>query len=263
MNRPSAPCVLAIGGMDPSCGAGILADVRTLDAFGVVPLAVTTAITVQAGKGVRAVHPVAAARVRAQLMELLGTFALAAVKVGQVPGPACARMLAEVLEHRAGHAPLVLDPVLRASGGGRLASPAAARAIVRHLVPRAALVTVNLDEAEALTGLRVRTADAMSVAARAIAAHGAAAVVIKGGHLRGPPLDLLLHRGRERRLGGKRLRGSMHGTGCAFASAAAASLACGASMEEAVAAARDHVRALLAAAVDSRGVRLRPPAPMR
>ena len=250
--------MLAIGGFDPSCGAGVGADVRTLEMYSVAPLAVVTALTVQAGAGVRRVHAASAAVIGAQLDELLAHFPVAAVKIGQIPSAAAARAVEQRL--RTLDAAIVIDPVLVASGGGRLASGTAERAIARLLVPAAALLTVNLDEARALTGRRVASIEDMTRAAEALASRGAAAVVVKGGHLDGDPVDVLWHRGRARVFRSRRLAGSMHGTGCAFASAAAAMLAAGATIDEAVIEARAHVRRLLRSAMAVGKVRLRSPA---
>jgi len=251
------PFVLAIGGFDPSCGAGVGADLRTLDSYGVAPLAVVTALTIQAGLGVRRVQAVSAAVVDEQLAELLAHFTVAAVKIGQVPSAAIARLLRRRLADLG--APVVLDPVLRASGGVRLADAAAAAAIARHLVPAATLLTVNLDEARVLTGRRVSSLGDMRAAAQTLAECGAAGVVVKGGHLGGDPIDVLWHRGRVRELRAARLAGSMHGTGCAFASAAAAMLARDATIDEAVVEARAHVRRLLRTAMPVGKARLRAP----
>lgn len=254
---PRVPFVLAIGGFDPSCGAGVAADVRTLEHYRVGSLAVVTALTIQAGRGVRRVHATAPTVVGAQIDELLAQFQVAAVKIGQIPSTATAR----VVQRRARElgAAVVLDPVLVASGGGRLATRDAEAAIAGLLIPMATLLTVNLDEARALSGRRVRNIDDMREAASALAARGATAVVVKGGHLEDDPVDVLWHRGRTRLLRAKRLAGSMHGTGCAFASAAAAMLAAGATIEEAVIEARSHVRALLRSAIAVGAVRLRSP----
>ncbi|MBI5503393.1 MAG: hydroxymethylpyrimidine/phosphomethylpyrimidine kinase [Deltaproteobacteria bacterium] len=258
MIRTPIPFVLAIGGFDPSCGAGVGADVRTFDCYGVAPLAVVTALTIQAGTGVKRVHATAAAVVEAQLAELLAHFAIAAVKIGQIPSAATARLLRRRLVELG--APVVLDPVLRASGGGRLASDAAEQAIARSLVPVATLLTVNLDEARVLAGRRVRSLHDMHEAAAMLAERGARAVLVKGGHMQGDPVDVLWHRGRVRELRGRRLTGSMHGTGCALASAAAAMLAGGATIEEAVVEARAHVRRLISGALVAGKARLRSPA---
>ncbi len=245
--------VVAMGGFDPSCGAGVAADVRTLEAFGVVPAAVATSITVQAGRRLVSHTPVAARLIVGQLEELLAELPVAVVKTGQLPTAAAVRAVALVLSKR--DLPLVVDPVATASGGGRLASAAAVTEARRRLVPLATVVTVNLAEASAMSGLRVRDDATMVEAAERIAGLGAGAVVVKGGHLSSAPVDVLWEAGRVTRFRGRRIRPTakrdtgMHGTGCAFASAVAAGLAHGSTIEAAVAAAREHVRELLRGAV--------------
>ncbi len=236
----------------------MVADVRSIEAMGAMPLAVVTAITVQSGSGVRSYSAVPRARVIAQLDELLRRLPVAAVKIGQVPTAAMATALARRLE-RAG-LPVVLDPVLRASGGGSLAGRGVATAIARSLLPLSTLVTVNLAEASVFTGRQVTSISGMRRAALELGARGAAAVLVKGGHLDGDPVDLLVAGGAESRLRASRLPGSMHGTGCALASAAAARLACGDDLETAVRVAREHVRRLLRGAIKIGGGRLRMPA---
>jgi hydroxymethylpyrimidine/phosphomethylpyrimidine kinase len=223
--RAAPPVVVAIGGFDPSCGAGVVADARSIEAMAAVPSAVVTALTVQSGSGVHAVFPVPVSRVLAQFDELLAAWPVAAVKIGQVPTAALARALARRLKGLA--IPVVLDPVRRASGGGSLVARGAGPAVLTALLPVVSLVTVNLDEAAAATGRPVRTQAAMSRAAAALEGRGAQAVLVKGGHLDGDPLDLLRQGGRETWMRGRRLAGAMHGTGCALASATAARLAFG------------------------------------
>ena len=254
---PVPPFVVAIGGLDPSCGAGIVADARSIEAMGAMPLVVATSLTVQSGSGVRGFTPVAAAQVLAQLDELLANLPVAAVKIGQVPTAA----VAEALAKRLGEVGLtmVLDPVLRASGGGDLADEAASLATLRLLLPLARLVTVNLDEASVFTGRRVQDLDAMAKAAEELAGHGARAVLVKGGHLEGDPADLLRDGREVTVLRADRIEGRVHGSGCALASAIAARLARGDNLATAVAMARHHVRELLAYAVVAGAARLRPP----
>lgn len=251
------PAVLAIGGFDPSCGAGIVADARSIEAMGAIPLAVATALTVQSGTGVRSYHAIPASRVLAQIDEILANIRVDVVKLGQLPTAAIVRALARRLGRAA--VPVVLDPVLEASGGGRLASAGAARAIERWLVPNVTLLTVNLAEAAALTGRSVAGVAAMQRAAIELRARGARAVLVKGGHLRGEPVDVLGADDGIVMLRGTRLAGSMHGTGCALASAAAARLACGDDIERAVRQAREHVRRLLRSAIPAGRARLRSP----
>lgn len=259
MRRSSAvPVVVAIGGFDPSCGAGVVADARSIEAMGALPMAVVTAFTIQSGTGLRGYAPVRAGAVVEALDEIWSAVPVAAVKLGQLPTAGVVAALARRFA-AAPTVPVVLDPVGRASGGGALVSPAAAAASKRRLLPIAALVTVNLAEAGAIVGRRVASVDAMRRAAAEIEALGSRAVLVKGGHLAGDPVDVLRAGGREKVLRARRLRGSMHGTGCALAAAAAARIACGDSVEDAVAAARGHVRELVASCVAAGRARLRRP----
>ncbi|MFN2424927.1 MAG: hydroxymethylpyrimidine/phosphomethylpyrimidine kinase [Candidatus Binatia bacterium] len=257
MSARRRPFVVAIGGFDPSCGAGVVADVRSIEAMGAMPAAVVTAITIQSGTGVRGYAPVPAARVLAQLDELLERLPVAAVKIGQVPSVAVARALARRLADTG--LLVVLDPVLVASGGGSLAARGVAGAVLAGLVPLSALVTVNLAEAAVLCGRPVKSIAGMRDAAARIEERGARAVLVKGGHLRGDPVDVLREGGKDLLLRSRRIQGSMHGTGCALASAVAARLACGDDLDKAVRGARDHVRRLLRGAVKAGAGRLRAP----
>ncbi|MFT4572489.1 MAG: hydroxymethylpyrimidine kinase/phosphomethylpyrimidine kinase [Hyphomicrobiaceae bacterium] len=252
------PLVVAAGGLDPSAGAGILADVRTLEACGVQPCAVATAITVQSGRGLVSSKPVAASLVGQQIDEIVAKLGCRWIKVGQVPTERCAQVLAASIRRH--DLNLVLDPVVKASGGGALASTAAVRATVRQLLPLARVLTVNLAEAATLAGCRVSDRSGMEKAARRLLALGAVSVVVKGGHLRGQPVDLLVVADQPLRwLASRRIGGhgaGMHGTGCAYASALAANLATGAELETAARAASKHVRELLKTARDFGGGRV-------
>jgi len=269
VNARRPPFVVAIGGFDPSCGAGVVADARSIEAMGAMPLAVVTAVTIQSGGGVRGYSALPAPRVIAQLDELLARLPVAAVKIGQIPSAAVARALARRL--RKTTLPVVLDPVLVASGGGSLVGAGVPAAVFASLVPLSSLVTVNLAEAAAFCGRRVSSLAGMRDAAAEIEGCGAGAVLVKGGHLPGDPVDVLRVGGKDILLRSRRIRssrgvgtprgiGSMHGTGCALASAVAARLACGDDLENAVRSARDHVRSLIRGAVKAGRGRLRAPA---
>ena len=256
--RSDPPVVLCIGGLDPGGGAGIVADVRTVAAQGGMPAAVATALTVQSGRGVVRSENVSPQLITEQLEEVLSRLPVAAVKIGQIPTAAAARAVAAALADR--HLIVVLDPLRRAAAGGRLCTPAGAIAVERHLFPLADLLTVNLDEARVLTGRVVRDEEGMAEAARNLSDRGPTAVVVKGGHLPSAPVDVLYWPAGLRRYRGVRIGGrgpSMHGTGCAFASAAAVALADGAVPAQAVATARSHVRKLLRTAVRYGPTRLR------
>jgi hydroxymethylpyrimidine/phosphomethylpyrimidine kinase len=259
-SRRSKPAVaLAIGGLDPSASAGILADVRTFESFGVLPLAVATALTVQSGAGCQRSVSVRADLVIEQIDELLKVLRPRVFKIGQMPSARLATLLAQRIDDCG--ATVVLDPVDRASGGGQLVSASAFAAMRRLLIPRCAVLTVNLDEASRLVGDAVTDLDAMKDAAHDLIGLGARSVVVKGGHLRGEPADVFVTAdGAVRVFRGARLRGKgrlgLHGSGCAFAAAVAASLALGREPSRSVSDARRHVRTLLRSGVRFPGSRL-------
>jgi hydroxymethylpyrimidine kinase/phosphomethylpyrimidine kinase len=258
--RRRVPTVLVVAGSDPTGGAGLQADLKTLEWFGVASAAAVSAITIQTATRVRASHPVPAPTLQAQLAAVAASISPRVIKCGLLASAANVEVVADFTARRR-HCALVVDPVTAASGrGARLSRKDLAQALVERLFPLASVVTVNLPEASNLCGARVTDEAAMADAARAIADMGPHAVVIKGGHLRGPPVDVLYCGGRLRRFPGVRAPATMHGTGCAFASALAAGLALGFGVARAVEDAGAHVRALIAASQRTRdGGRLRAP----
>jgi len=246
-------CVLVIAGLDPSGGAGILADARVAAEHGVRAVGVVTATTVQDTHGVRSATPLAPDEVEEALAVLLSDVEVDAVKIGMLgdvrTAEACARALA------ATRAPVVWDPVLMPSRGGvplLYGDPARA---ARALLPEARLVTPNLAEAEALTGLRIADEAGMRAAASAI---GAPAVLVKGGHLAGAlAVDLLRDGDAFTRFEAPRVdAGPLHGTGCVLATAIACSLAIGKPLPAAVSDAKVYLGGKLAALVaPGRGAR--------
>ncbi|MFN8545550.1 MAG: bifunctional hydroxymethylpyrimidine kinase/phosphomethylpyrimidine kinase [Candidatus Binatia bacterium] len=241
------PVALTIAGSDPSGGAGLQADLKTFHAFGVYGASVVTVLTVQNTCEVRAVRALDAVFVVAQLVAVLDDLPVAAAKTGLLGDAAQVAALAECLRARPLPA-LVVDPVLVATAGQSLTAGDTARALREHLVPLASLVTPNLAEAEALTGRAVQDVAAMRDAARRLADLGARAVLVKGGHLPGAPVDVLLADGACHDLEGRRVgAASTHGTGCTLAAAITAGLAAGAPLADAIARARRYVTAALAA----------------
>lgn len=235
MSRRPPPRVLVAAGLDPSGGAGLVADLEALAAVGASGWAVATALTAQGPKGARAFEPVGEAMLLAQLDALLaGRERPRAIKTGMLGSAAVAAALAARFASRdLVRAPLVVDPVLAASSGAALFDDGglgAAVALVPLLV-RARLVTPNLPELEALTRCDVSTDDAAIAAARTLPCR---AVLVKGGHRRGAPVDLLIEGRKVTRLEGRRRAGSARGTGCRLASAIAGLLAHGTTLEEAV-----------------------------
>jgi len=251
-----APCVLAVGGLDPGGGAGILADARAIVAAGAFPCAVVAVQTIQSTRGLARAEPVDARLWRAQAVRVLDDQRVRALKLGALGSVANVRAAAKLLASRP-KIPAVVDPVmLPTSGAARLLDASALGAVKRALVPRAALVTANAREAEALTGLRVRNAEDAGVAARAIVALGARAALVKGGHLEDArAIDVLVVGRRTILLAAPRLplRRPVHGGGCVLASLVAARLALGDGVIAAVRFAKRAHHALLARAIDAGG----------
>jgi hydroxymethylpyrimidine/phosphomethylpyrimidine kinase len=249
--------VLSIAGSDPSGGAGIQADLKTFQAFGVYGAAVLTSLTAQNTTGVRARHDVPAAFVAAQLDAVLDDFAIAAAKSGLLPDASVVDVVVERFA-RPGAPPLVVDPVLVATSGDALTGPSALAAIRDRLLPIACVVTPNLSEVEALTGRRVTTVAAMRDAAVALLERGPRAVLVKGGHLPDRACDVLATAEGVVELDGPRHAvGPTHGTGCALSAAIAAEIALGLPMLDAVRSAKDYVgRAIGASVARGRGSRV-------
>ena len=237
--------VLVIAGTDPGGGAGLARDLRTLAELDVRALCAVTAVTAQSDDRVLGIHVVPAAMVHAQIAAAFATGRVAAVKIGMLATADLVQAVAAALRPHPS-VPIVLDPVLAASSGTALLDSAGPEAL-RAFLPQASLLTPNLAEAAQLLGVEPATSEAQMLAqAHALRALGARAVLIKGGHGAGPEaVDLLLSAQGMERLATARLDASCRGTGCALASAAAASLAAGAALEFACRRAKDYVTALL------------------
>lgn len=252
-----------IAGSDSSGGAGLTRDVRTLSSFATPALCALTAVTAQSDREVRAVHPMPPELVRAQIAAALATSRVGAVKIGMLATAAIALAVAESLPPRE-RLPVVLDPVLRSSSGGVLLDADGRRVLVADLLPRATLVTPNVDElAELLGTAPAQTEEARAEQARRLLALGPAAVLAKGGHAAGEEaVDLLLGAHQPlRRLASPRSTRSLRGTGCALASAIAAGLAAGRTLEDACTRAKQHLAELFQEAdAAATRARSRPPA---
>jgi hydroxymethylpyrimidine/phosphomethylpyrimidine kinase len=245
--RNGPPAVLTIAGSDSGGGAGIQADLRTFAAHGVHGLCVITAVTAQNTRIVAAIETMPPRIVEAQLDAVFSDFEIRAVKIGMLATPAIVRAVAGALTKRP-HVPVVLDPVLVATTGGRLSTANLAPALRRHLLKRADLVTPNVPEAESLLDRRLRTADDLASAADDLIGLGARAVLLKGGHLAGRRVrDLLaLADGTRRTFEHARIDAEGHGTGCTLSAAIAANLALGDSMEAAIERAIEYVHRAMA-----------------
>ncbi len=242
------PVVLTIAGFDPCSGAGVTADIKTIAAHGCYGVACITALTVQSTVSVRRVEVVDAKLVAETLTELVSDLAIAAVHIGMLGSGQVARSVAGFLgEHKLPN--VVLDPILKSSSGTALIDAEGVGVLIEELLRLSAVVTPNIEEASALTGLAVTDPEQMRAAARRLHEMGASAVVVTGGHLE-KAIDLLsftTKRGIEQELfKSARLRSnSTHGTGCAFATSVACHLAMGRGLPEAVLLAKAYVAAAI------------------
>lgn len=241
------PVALTIAGSDPSGGAGIQADLKTFHRFGVYGEAVITLITVQNTTRVSRVETLPAALVAEQIEAAVEDIPPMAAKTGALGS---AEVVEAVARAAAGFRfPLVVDPVMISKHGIPLLPDAAARALRERLLPLAALITPNLPEAEALTGMPVRDLKEMRLAAQRIYAMGARAVLVKGGHLEGCATDLLFDGAEWIEFPAPRVQTRhTHGAGCTYSAAIAAGLARGLGLGEAVARAKAFMRAAIASA---------------
>jgi hydroxymethylpyrimidine/phosphomethylpyrimidine kinase len=229
------PIVLTVAGSDPSGGAGLQADLKTIHQHGCYGAGVPTLLTVQSTGGVAGVELLSAESVGAQLRCLLDDVKPAAAKAGALGSPEVAELLGAIMEETP--FPWVVDPVWRPSRGRPISRGSIVEAYKGSVIPRAALVTPNAQEASLLAEMPVRSLDDAEEASERIAALGAGAVLIKGGHLEGDDrgTDLLRHDGGVTRLAANRVvPGRFHGTGCALSAAIASRLAHGDELASAV-----------------------------
>jgi hydroxymethylpyrimidine kinase/phosphomethylpyrimidine kinase len=235
------PIVLTIAGFDPSAGAGIAADLKTFSAHNCYGIAALTALTVQSTQGVKAVHVIPAAELRAQLDALFEDIKISTIKIGMLGHRGNGVVVAEFLD-RANATNVVLDPVVKPTAGeADLLDAGGVKFLAEELLKRATVVTPNIAEAEMLSGVTIRDYAEMEAAARKIVERGAKAVVVKGGHME-KAVDLLFDGAEALSLGGEHVKSeNTHGSGCTFASAIAAQLACGRPLRDAVLLAKAYV----------------------
>jgi hydroxymethylpyrimidine/phosphomethylpyrimidine kinase len=243
------PVVLTIAGFDPSSGAGVTADVKTIAAHGCYGVACVTALTVQSTAGVRRVEAVSAELVSETLEELSSDIKISAVHLGMLGSGKVARAVSDFLAESA-IPNIVLDPIIKSSSGADLLDASGLRLLIERLLPLATVVTPNVEEAAVMTGLPVTNLEQMRLAATKLRAMGAASVVITGGHLE-KAIDLLSfasRRGSEQEVfkSDRQASTSTHGTGCAFATAMSCHLARGRGLPEAVLLAKAYVSAAIA-----------------
>ena len=242
--------VLIVAGSDSGGGAGIQADIKAVTALGAFAATAITALTAQNTLGVHGVHPVPLDFVRQQIQVVAQDIGADAIKTGMLGDSATIACVCDALADFAPGVPLVLDPVMVAKGGHSLLAAEAVATLRQRLLPRAAVATPNLPEAEALTGMRIATVADMRAAAHVLLDLGVPAVLLKGGHLPGDTLvDILATPGGVEEFAASRIpTRHTHGTGCTTASAVAAGIAQGMDLRAAVVRARAYVRAAIASA---------------
>lgn len=240
----SLPVVLTIAGSDSSCGAGAQADLKTFSSLGCHGLTAITCIVAETPGKVRSIQAVKPQIVRDQLEVLLAAYPVGAVKTGMLFSTPIIRVVSEVLAGMRKRPPLVIDPVMVASSGDPLLKPGAVAAYEKLLFPMATLITPNLDELGMLTGLKPESLPEMLAAGKRLTAGTGAAVLLKGGHLRGKTAtDILLTPDwEEHDYSAAFIRGvETHGTGCTYSAAIAAGLAKGLPLPKAVGEAKKFI----------------------
>lgn len=242
--------VLTIAGSDPSGGAGVQADIKTIAAHGMYAMSALTALTAQNTTGVYETFDLPPEFVGRQLDCVFSDIRPDAVKIGMVSNADIIAAVAGRLRlYRAEN--IVLDPVMVSTSGARLLSEDAQYALVERLLPLSRVVTPNIPEAEALSGRPVRDRDGMRRAAQELYARHGVAVLIKGGHLPDCADDLLYDNGEESWICAGRVDNpNTHGTGCTLASAIACGLAAGMDLYGSVRSAKDYLSGALRAGLD-------------
>jgi len=240
---------LTIAGSDSGGGAGIQADLKTFQQFGVFGTSVIVALTAQNTRGVRAVEAVSESMVSAQLIALAEDLPPAALKTGMLAEAALVRLVARTIREN-DWSNLVVDPVMVSTSGARLLTMEAEEVMREDLLPLASLVTPNLDEAAILTGRVVHDPPTMERAGATLLRFGAAAALVKGGHLSSDTIvDVLVTPAGVRHFSHPRVdTTSVHGTGCTLSAAITAGLALGRPLERAVTDGLDFVHRAIAAA---------------
>jgi hydroxymethylpyrimidine/phosphomethylpyrimidine kinase len=239
------PVVLSIAGYDPSSGAGITADIKTTAAHGCYSVTCITALTVQSTRSVARVEPVRSRTITETLEYLLDDVEIAAVKIGMLGSTGAAQAVAEFLKHHS-LPNIVLDPIVKSSSGADLISKEGLQVLKARIMPRAYVITPNIQEAAVLTGITITSRSSMEAAALRLQKLGARNVIITGGHLN-PPHDLVCCAGKKPTIlrGRKIQTGSTHGTGCAFSTALACQLALGFDLLQSAQAAKRFVESAL------------------
>jgi hydroxymethylpyrimidine/phosphomethylpyrimidine kinase len=243
----TGPVALTIAGSDSSAGAGIQADLKTFSALGVYGLTAVTCVVAEIPGKVSRIEQVSVRMVRDQIEVLEKNFEIGAIKTGLLYSAEIVSAVAKAIRGieglRGRRIPLVIDPVMIASSGDRLLEATAIDAYTDQLFPLATLITPNLDEAALLIGTEIKDREQMEKATKALASKYRAAILLKGGHLRGDnAIDLLFHKNKLTEFSAPFVRGlATHGTGCTYSAAITAGLACSLPLEEATRRAKKFV----------------------
>ena len=260
------PVALTIAGLDPSGGAGVIADLRTFISLDCFPIAAVTSVTFQNTTGVFGAEHLTAETVRAQVLPLVEEYDVACVKTGMLPTREIVVAVARLFRETNLPAPVVDTPI-RSTSGYQLIDEDAVTALIKELMPLARLITPNIPEAERLTGLRITDEEGMRRAAKAMRELGARAVLIKGGHLQDQDaegsrqeaagaIDILDNDGHVTAFRAEWIDvGEVHGTGCRLSAAIAACLGKEITLEDSVREAKGFVAEVIAAHLSSRGLR--------
>ncbi|MBS7611969.1 bifunctional hydroxymethylpyrimidine kinase/phosphomethylpyrimidine kinase [Candidatus Bathyarchaeota archaeon] len=237
--RKAESRALSIAGSDSSAGAGLQVDLKTFSALGVYGLTVITCITAQNTSGVYKICPLPSKLIEDQYMAIFEDIGFDSVKTGLLPSKPVVEKVVKLLE--VCDKPIVVDPVYIAGTGFKLASENSYKAIIEKLIPIATVVTPNINEASRIVDFKIESVDDAEKAAKIIASHGPKAVVVKGGHLKEKPVDVVFCNGEIIKLPGSRVEGTFHGAGCCFSAAIVAWLAKGQSLQEAIKKAKNFV----------------------
>lgn len=241
---------LTIAGSDCSGGAGVQADIKTMEANGVYAMSVISVLTAQNTLGVQKLFPVSAECITAQIDSVFADIFPDAVKIGMPGTTELIQIIAERLRHyQAKH--IVVDPVMLSSSGSTLVDGKAAEMMKKELFPLAEVLTPNIPEAEVLTGKKIQTREEMERAAEQLSQEYGTAIVLKGGHAKTDANDLLYENGKSIWIEGERMvNPNTHGTGCTFSSAIAAGLAEDWDLETSVRRAKAYMQRAIGAGLD-------------
>ncbi|CDZ24946.1 Thiamine biosynthesis bifunctional protein ThiED [[Clostridium] cellulosi] len=233
--------VLTIAGSDCSGGAGVQADLKTFAAHGVYGMSVIVSVVAENTFRVIRAYDLSPEAIENQIDAVFEDIGVDAVKVGMLSQSACMEAVARKLrEYKPRN--VVIDPVMAAKNGCPLMQPDSVDTLIREILPLADLLTPNIPEAEMITGMKIQSDRDMEHAAEKIAAMGAKAVLVKGGHAKGDALDILFDGNKFTHFSAKRIdTKNTHGTGCTYSSAIASNLALGFNLEEAVKRAKEYV----------------------